>query len=87
MEKDSNCEYCSPLNCQVHKLTVELKSSNFVIGLLEDVMNSTITPPTHTMNEGEIQCNAASIQQTVGDSFTEMKLNIQELNELCHISV
>jgi hypothetical protein len=80
----------------VHKLTADLKSSEFVIGLLEDVINlTTISPtvinsttisPTQTMNEWEIQCKAASKHQTDGDSFTEMKLNINELQEFCHMS-
>jgi hypothetical protein len=38
------------------------------------------------MNEWEIQCKATSKHQTDGDSFTEMKLNIKELQEFCHMS-
>lgn len=50
MEKDSSREYRSALKCQVHKLTAELKSSDFVTGLLEDVMNSTTSSPTWVVN-------------------------------------
>jgi 5'(3')-deoxyribonucleotidase len=38
------------------------------------------------MNEWEIQCKATFKHQTDSESFTEMKLNINELQVFCHMS-